>query len=133
MKTETKLFSALPPELIMKIHALTKNYEDLKETVIKNYKEPNWGWVEKLINDTRMIGQPFYYLRELMATAYKVRVREDLVKLCFTQAEPPAITSVIAAIRNLTLGKLGTLANELIPFMSTDMVQNTTYAEHYRR
>lgn len=50
------MFSALPSELIMKIQALTKNYEDLKETVIKNYKEPNW--VEKLINDARMIGWP---------------------------------------------------------------------------
>lgn len=68
-----------------------------------------------------------------MATANKVGVREDLVKPCFTQAGPPTITSVIAAIRNLTLGKLGTLANELISFMSSDMVQNTTYTEHYGR
>lgn len=71
-------------------------------------------------------------MRELMATANKVGVEEDLVRHSFAQALPLTIKPVIAAARNLRLAELGTLANEVILFMKMDMVQNTTYPEHYK-
>lgn len=40
-------------------------------------------------------------MRELMATANKVGVREDLVRHSFAQALPLTIKPVIAAARNL--------------------------------
>lgn len=119
---------ALPSELVTNIHFNKKNFEELKEAVISSYEKTKLELFEKPIYDTKMTGQPSLSLRELMATANKVGVQEDLVRHHFTQAMPSRITSVIAAVRNLTLYEFGSLADELLPFMKTDMVQNTISA-----
>lgn len=67
-----------------------------------------------------------------MATVDKVGVGEDLIRHRFRQALPSTIIPVIAVARNLTLNELGTLASEHLPFIKTDIIQNTT-SECYKR
>lgn len=75
-----------------------------------------------------MTGRPS---QELMATADKVGMEEDLARHHFAQTMPSAITPVLAAARNLISNELGILADELLPFRKT-IVQNTT-SECYKR
>ena len=73
-----------------------------------------------------MTGKPSTYLHELMATASKIGMREELVRHKFIQALPTEITPVIAAVKNASVYELGTLADEIVSFLNKKYVHNVT-------
>ena len=122
------VISALPPDVVAKLSPqihVDKDYEQLKTTVISIYEKTKPELFAKLISETRMTGRPSLYLQELTAIATKVGVGEDLVKHHFTQALPPSIAPVIAAQQDLTLQRLGSLADELMPLVQHGVHQVT--------
>ena len=60
------------------------------------------------------------FLQELMATASKLGVSEDLVRHKFIHALPTSIFPVIATQKYLSLPQLGSLADELMPFINEE-------------
>ena len=129
--TETTKFyhvlSHLPPDLVAQLNMTllaNKNYEELKEAVINIYEKTKPELFARLMSDTKMTGRPSFYLRELMSTASKVGVGEDLVKHRFIQALPSAISPVVAAQKDLTLDQLGNLSDQLLPILQKDVCNN---------
>ena len=121
------VLSNLPPDLIAQLSPTllsNKSYEDLKEAVINIYEKTKPELFARLMNDTKMTGRPSFYLRELMTTASKVGVGDDLVKHRFIQALPAAISPVIAAQSDLTLDQLGNLSDQLMPILQKDVCNN---------
>ena len=124
--SSTKYFhvlSALPPEIVTKISASVLNeqsYDALKNALIQIHERTKPELFARLISQTKMTGRPSYYLQELMDTADKVGVGEDLVKHQFTSALPPSTAPVIAAQKGLTLQQMGTLADELLPLLQAN-------------
>ena len=124
--SSTKYFhilSALPPEIVTKISASVLNeqsYDALKNALIQIHERTKPELFARLINDRKITGRPSYYLQELMDTADKVGVGEDLVKHQFTAALSPSIAPVIAAQKGLTLQQMGTLADELLPLLQAN-------------
>ena len=95
--SSTKYFhvlSALPPEIVTKISASVLNeqsYDALKNALIQNHERTKPELFTRLISQTKMTGRQSYYLHNLMATADKVGVGEDLVNHQFNSALPPSI------------------------------------------
>ena len=80
----------------------------------------------RFIGATTVTGKLSTYLHELMATASKIGMGEELVWHKFIQALPTEITPVIAAVKNASVYKLGTLADEIVPFLNQKYVHNVT-------
>ena len=85
-KTNSKflhVLSSLPADLVIKLlstlHA-NSNYEELKAAVIATYEQTKPELFTKFMSDIKMTGRPSYFLQELMATASKIGVSEDLVR-----------------------------------------------------
>ena len=101
----------------------SKDYEELKKSVIETFQKTKPELFEKLISDTKLTGRPSLYLQELNSIAKKVGVGEDLVKHRFIQALPMAIAPAIASQRDTPLEQLGRLADELMPFTKVAEMQ----------
>ena len=128
----TKFFyvlSLLPPEVVSSLPSIIlalKKYTGLKNAVITRHEKTKPEMSEKLMAKAQMMGKPSKYLHEFMSTASKVGVGDKLVSHKIIQALRPEITLVIAAVKNASLLKLGTLAGTIVPFLKPRMVQNIT-------
>lgn len=117
----TKFFhalSALPTEVLDSVSTATfegENYENLKVQILSFYEKTKPELFHKLISGTAMTGRPSAYLRELQQVARKVNAGDDLVRHKFVQNLPPTIAPTVAALKNLDLDQLGTMADELMP------------------
>ena len=110
--------TSLPPDLIAKIPRIVlqgKVYNDLKTAILNIHEKTKPELFARLINQTTMSGRPSNYLRELQAIASKVDVSDELVRYQFIQALPQSVSPVVAAMKELSLEQLGTLADELNP------------------
>ena len=120
---ETKFYhalAALPPEIITRIpeeQISARAYSSLKEAVISAHERTKPELFEKLISTTKLTGRPSVFLQEILQTASKVGVQEELVRYKFVQSIPPSIVPIIAAQKELSLSQLGKLADELLPLM----------------
>ena len=77
---------------------------------------------EKLISKSIMTGRPSEFLVELRDVASKVGVGDELVRHKFIQSLPPAMSTVLAAQRDLTLSQMGKMADELVPLVQKSTV-----------
>ena len=80
----------------------------------------------RLIGATIMTGKPSTYLHELMATASKIGVGEELVRHKFIQSLPTEITPVIAAVKYASVYELRNLSDEIVPFLNKKYLHNVT-------
>ena len=133
------MLSSLPADLVTKLLSTllaNSNYEELKATVIATYEQTKPEFYSKFMSDTKMTGRSSYFLQELMATASKLSVSEDLVRHKFIHALPTSIFPLIATQKSLSLQQLGSLANELMPFINKEtlhMVSTpSTLSCHYK-
>ena len=139
-KTNSKflhVLSSLPADLVTKLPSTlvaNSNYEELKAAVIATYEQTKPELFSKFMSDTKMTGRPLYFLQELMATASKLGVSEDLVKHKFIHALPTSIFPVIATQKSLSLQQLGSLADELFTNKETSHMVSTpsTQSRHYK-
>ena len=119
----------LPPDLISNRPTTiitSKSFTKLRESVISMHEQSKPELFNRLIGATTMTGKPSRYLKELMATASKIGVGEELMRHKFIQALPTEITPVIAAVKNASVYELGTLADEIVPFFNQKYVHNVT-------
>lgn len=129
--TKTKfyhLLSCLPLDTISNLQTsilVSKEYYLLKDTVIQMHERTKPEMFAKLISNAKMT-RLSDYLQELLSTACKVGTGEELVWHYFIQALTPNISPVMIAARSLSVTKLGTLSDKIIPFVKTDFVQNTS-------
>lgn len=75
-----------------------------------------------LISNTKITGRPSDYLRDLLFTASKVEVFEELVPHLFIQGLPQAITPALAAATSHTLSELGALSDKILPFIKSNLI-----------
>ena len=88
----------------------------LKTCIIDLYEQTKTELFNQLIGSKVMQGKPSVYLEEIMRTASKLGVTNDLVKHKFLQAVPGSISAVLASQKNMDLTELGKLADELVVF-----------------
>lgn len=140
---ETKFFhliAALPPDLISKLPAAqlqNQKYSEIKDAVIATHEKTKPELFDKLISKTKLTGRPSHYLQELNSIAAKVGVGDDLIRHRFIDSLPPNISPVLATQKTLTLQQLGTLADEISPFLEnqafhvkTSTSKNTNSSYH---
>ena len=101
------------------IYSDYKEVNTLKEAIISMYERTKPELFANLITDTKMAGGPSVYLRVLLATVNRIEVSDDQVRRNSILPLPLAITTAMAAARNLSLTGLGNVADEIIPFMKS--------------
>ena len=79
------VISALPAEVVSRlpsnfIDPTKTSYDELKCKVIGIYEKTKPEMFDKLMQSTVMTGRPSIYLQELMSTAEKIGVGEDIAK-----------------------------------------------------
>lgn len=126
---KTKFFnvmSSLPADLISRIPSditAAENYDELKKTVIDVYEQTKPELFDKLLNSnnaTVLTGRPSIFLQDLRILGAKVGADDALIRHKFVQALPKHIGPAVASQKTLTLQQLGTLADELLPLLSSD-------------
>ena len=142
IKNETTKFyhviAALPAEVVSRLNGNTidptkTNYEELKEKVIGIYEKTKPEMLDKLMQSTTMTGRPSIYLQELISTAEKIGVSDDIVRHKFIQALPSTISAVIASQVDLELPRLGKLADEMLPYLGKSVMSVPTTQQRYKR
>ena len=126
----TKFFSiiaALPPEVISRLpptslELASSNYQTLKEGIISMYEKTKPELLDRLMKTTSISGRPSVYLQEMINTASRIGVTDDIIRHKFLQALPSTISPVIASQKELNLSQLGNLADELLPYFSQSPV-----------
>ena len=136
--SSTKYFNALsnlPASVVTLIPPSvfeSKDYEILKQSVVSSYEKSKPEILEKLMSQTTLTGRPSVFLQEMMSQATKINVGEDKVRHKFIQALPQSISPVIAAQSSLSIEALGKLADDLLPYFSTNANINAVYHQHGR-
>ena len=121
------IIAALPAEVVSRLpshitDATKTSYDELKEKVIGIYEKTKPEMLDKLMQTTTMTGRPSVYLQELISTAEKLGVGEDIIRHKFIQALPSSISPVIASQGDLEISRLGKLADELLPYMNKSVM-----------
>ena len=126
----TKFYSviaALPAEVVSRLPSTVtdpthSNYQTLKETIISMYEKTKPELLDRLMKTTSISGRPSVYLQEMLTTASRIGVTDDIVRHKFLQALPSTISPVIASQKSLDLLQLGKLADELLPYFTKSNV-----------
>lgn len=119
----TKFFhvlASLPADVVARVDPTViagQDFSSLKNVVIEMFEKSKPELFEKLISKNVMTGRPSEFLGELRDVASKVGVGDDLVRHKFIQSLPPAMSTVLAAQRDLTIVQMGKLADELVPLV----------------
>ena len=121
------VIATLPSDVMSKLpRAITSasqsNYDILKDAVINMYEKTKPELLDRLMRTTSISGRPSAYLREMISTAERIGVTDDIIRHKFLQALPPTISPVIASQKDLSLIQLGNLADELLPYFSRSTV-----------
>ena len=95
----TKFYSviaALPAEVVSRlphcvIDASSSNYEKLKEAVTGMFEKSKPELLENLMKTTSISGRPSLYLQEMITTASRIGVTDDIIRHKFLQALPSTI------------------------------------------
>lgn len=129
------VLSAKPPEIIASLPSAiiaSKKYTELKEAIMVRHERTKPEMFAKLMAKTQPTGRPSAYIHELMATANRVGVGNELVRHQFNQALPPRNNAGDNNSKKSPLIELGTLADEIQPFLKPCMVQGATTPEARR-
>ena len=124
------VLSSLPADVVARVDLTViagQDFARLKEAIIEMFEKTKPELFEKLISKSVMTGRPSEFLGDLRDVASKVGVGDDLVRHKFIQSLPPAMSTVLAAQRDLTLSQMGKLADELVPLVQK---QSVTVAAH---
>ena len=78
--------------------------------------------LDRLMKTTSISGRPSVDLQEMINTASRIGVTDDIIRHKFLQALPSTISPVIASQKELNLSQLGNLADELLPYLSQSPV-----------
>lgn len=121
---ETRFFhviSCLPPNVIARLpQSCIQNHEysQLKEQVTQLYEKTKPELFEELISKRPLVGRPSVRMSELQALAAKVGASDELVRHEFIKSLPSTISTVVAALKDLSLSQAAKLADELVPVSS---------------
>ena len=121
------VLSVLPPALVSRLNPTVLDYfsyEQLKTNIVGLCERTKPELFESLIKETSMTGRPSVFLHDILSTAQKLGVGDDLVRHKFIQALPSTVSPVVAAQKDLTLHQLGKLADELVPIISNTSMYN---------
>ena len=86
------------------------------------YEKTKPELLDRLMKTTTISGRPSVYLQEMINTASRIGVTDDIIRHKFLQALPSTISPVIASQKELNLSQLGNLADELLPYFSQSPV-----------
>ena len=86
------------------------------------YEKTKPELLDRLMKTTSISGRPSVYLQEMINTASRIGVTDDIIRHKFLQALPSTISPVIASQKELNLSQLGNLADELLPYFSQSPV-----------
>lgn len=114
------VLASLPPTTVSKLDTAvlaSHSFSGLREAVTELYEKSKPELFDQLISKVQLTGRPSLYVRELQELAGKVGVGDDLVRHKLLQSLPPAVGTVLAAQRDLSLHQLGKLADELMPLL----------------
>lgn len=103
----------------------SKNYAELKASILSFYEDTKAETFEKFIQSTPLTGRPSLYLQEMTRAADKVGVSHDLVRHKFTQALPNSLSAVLATQKEIPLPQLGKLADEIMPLINRENAADT--------
>lgn len=124
----TKFFhvlASLPADVVARVDPSViagQDFSSLKNAVVAMFEKTKPELFEKLISKNVMTGRPSEFLGELRDVASKVGVGDDLVRHKFIQSLPPAMSTVLAAQRDLTIAQMGKLADELVPLVQKQTI-----------
>lgn len=119
------MLSRLPLDTISKLQTSTlssNEYDVLKEAVIQMHERRNPEMFANPISNMKMTGRSSDYHQGLLSTTSKVGVGEKLVQNCFIEVLTPNISPDMTATRSLSISKLETMADEIIPFIKMNSV-----------
>ena len=134
--TSTRFYhalTALPEEVLNLLSDTTvaaESYEQLKNFVVGYYEKSKPELFEKLISTATLTGKPSNTLRQMENIANKIGVCDELLRHKFVQNLPTTIAPTIAAQTELSLDKLGAMADDLILLhnkMSVNAVSNSPH------
>src|SRR5215469_3317660 len=107
---------ALPPEVVIRLspsEIASENYTALKEAITNLFTQSNVELFQQLLANRPLMGKPSLFLRDMMTTANRVGVGDNIVRIRFLESMPSALRPTLAAQTKLSLENLGQLANDL--------------------
>lgn len=136
---DTRFFhtiAALPADVVSQMNPETlasRSYSRLKVSLESAFSRSKTELLEDLLSRTTLVGRPSAFMVDLRQTASMAGAGDDLVRHRFLQALPTAISTALAAQRDLTLDQLGSLADELVPLARSCYGVSGTVAESPRQ
>ena len=94
----------------------------LRDSILSTYEKTKPELLDELMKTTTISGRPSLYLQELATLADRIGASEDIVRHKFLQALPKSISPVIASQKDLSIQQIGKLADELLPFLNTQIM-----------
>ena len=96
-----------------------------KDAVLARHERVKPKMFEKLLAEKQMTGRPSTFLHELMLIVNEVGIKDERIRHKFAQPLPSEVRPVLEAVKNATLIKLGTLADEIMFFAKSRGVYHT--------
>jgi hypothetical protein len=107
----------LPPEVVSRISPSeldSASYDTLKSSILALYERSKSELFQEFVAKQPYTGRPSSYLRDILNSAAKLGVSDDIVRLRFIDALPNNLRPTLTAQTSLSLEALGALANDLV-------------------
>ena len=125
------VISGFPPEVLNRIPKTildSHDYEQLKAYVINIFEKSKPELFNKLVSNVPLAGKPSIRLQSLMDYADRTGVGQDFVRHRFIKDLPLSIQAVVAARSSLPLIDLGSLADDLMIYTTSNNFQHLNMA-----
>src|SRR5215469_8280686 len=117
----------LPPEVVVRLspsETTSENYAALKTAVINLFSQSNIEMFHQLLASRPLMGKPSLFLRDMLQTANRIGVSDNIVRIRFIDSMPFPLRVTLAAQTSLSLENLGMLANDLHKMHSSNTEAN---------
>ena len=117
----------LPPEVVVRLsptETSSENYTSLKNAVINLFSQSNIEMFHQLLSNRPLMGKPSLFLRDMLQTASRIGVGDNIVRIRFIDSMPFPLRATLAAQTSLSLENLGMLANDLHKMHSSNAEAN---------
>src|SRR5215469_7823302 len=122
----------LPPEVVVRLsptETTSENYTALKTAVLDLFSQSNIEMFHQLLSNRPLMGKPSLFLRDMLQTASRIGVGDNIVRIRFIDSMPFPLRATVAAQSSLSLENLGMLANDLHKMHSSNCEQNFYQAD----
>lgn len=126
----------LPAEIVSRISLTeleSKDFGILKNIVIRLFEKSKVDLFNDLLSRQSMVGKPSIFLRDILSSASKLNIPEEMVRIKFIQALPSNIKNVVAAQSSLNLDQLGNLADDLFSLTPVTTINSVTSTQQSKQ